>query len=442
MNFFILYFLIFIIWGNVYYLYRYSAKKDKCAPIDDIGVFWSAVLALYSTLPVISWIIQGYNYISILSPRLLEYQPDINDVNYLLLIAACYSIGFTLVFKFYRKKIKSLQFVKFRKIQTPIIFTSFIILVFIKFVLFFSSTLFGIGLAESYIDQYRVIQEAPLIVKQFLKYLLSFQPLAIIIIMIWMFQNWKKNKIYFYIFLLFTLFSFDPEGGRAAIATTFLAIFFLWNVLVKKISSRVWLIISTFGVTIFLVFGLLRGVQGLSDYDLTGYDNPGVGEFDAIWANAVHLNKEKKYGNLNVPATVRFGELWEFFPSQLLPFDKRSLSVWYLDTYFADYKKAGGGWAFGAISQAVIGFGPIEALFRGMILGALYGFLMYWYRKSINVWWSIPFYLSMYLFSFSSIRDTTFTQLSVVLQNLIPGLLIIYLISKIFIKPKQNKILK
>lgn len=429
MDIFLLYFFITIIWCTVFFLYRYSAKKDKSAPIDDIGVFWTATLALYTTLPVFSWILQGYTYISPLNPRLIEYQPSIQDVNYLLLIAVSYSVGFSIFFSFFRKKINKLEIGGFKQINSPIILVALGILLFTKLVLFSSVILFGIQSADSYIDQYRVIQEAPLVIRQILKYLLAFQSLAIIIILISIFQNWKKSKIYFLFFLLFTLFSFDPEGGRASIATTILAILFLWHVLIKKISSRVWISFSIIGIILFLAFGLLRGVQNLSDYNLTGEDNPGVGEFDAIWSNAVHLNAEKKKGNVNVPFTVRFGEFWEFVPSQFLPFNKSSMSIWYLDTYYSEYKEQGGGWAFGALSQAVIGFGPIEGFIRGGILGALYGFFMFWYRKSKNLWWSLPFYLSIYLFSFMSLRDTTFQQLSSLIQNTLPGLFLIFLLS-------------
>ena len=429
MDIFLLYFFIIIIWCTVFFLYRYSAKKDKSAPIDDIGVFWTATLALYTTLPVFSWILQGYTYISPLNPRLIEYQPSIQDVNYLLLIAVSYSLGFAIFFSFFRRKINKLEIGGFKQINSPIILVALGILLFTKLVLFSSVILFGIQSADSYIDQYRVIQEAPLVIRQILKYLLAFQSLAIIIILISIFQNWKKSKIYFLFFLLFTLFSFDPEGGRASIATTILAILFLWHVLIKKISSRVWISFSIIGIILFLAFGLLRGVQNLSDYNLTGEDNPGVGEFDAIWSNAVHLNAEKKKGNVNVPFTVRFGEFWEFVPSQILPFNKSSMSIWYLDTYYSEYKEQGGGWAFGALSQAVIGFGPIEGFIRGGILGALYGFFMFWYRKSKNLWWSLPFYLSIYLFSFMSLRDTTFQQLSSLIQNTLPGLFLIFLLS-------------
>ena len=430
--------MIFIIWINVYFLYSYSSNKDKSAPIDDIGVFWITIFALYSTLPVFSWIIQGYTYISPLRPRLLEIQPDITEINYLLLIAASYAISFTIVFKYFRKKIKKLEINNFKKIPQPILVSSFVIVIITNIVLFYSGQLFGIQTAENYVDQYRVIQQAPLLIRQLLKYLLSFQSISIIIILTSFIQNWKKYKIYFYLFVLFTLFNFNIEGGRASLGITILSIFFLWHVTMKKISSKIWIACSTIGLSIFLILGVLRGVQNLSNYDLTGDSIPGVGEFDAIWGNALHLNEQKQAGNLSVPFEVRFEEFWDFIPSQLLFFNKRSLSVWYLDTYYPKYKEQGGGWAFGILSQAIIGFGPFEAFIRGGVLALLYGCLMSWYRKSKNNWWALPFYLNIYLYSFMSIRDTTFTQLSTVITSLLPALLLIYTIRYILINSYKS----
>ncbi len=430
--------MIFIIWGNVYYLYKYSSNKDDCAPIDDIGVFWITIFALYSTLPVFSWILQGYTYISILGPRLLEIQPDISDINYLLLIAASYSISFTIVFKFFRKKIKKLEINTSKIIPQPILVSSFVIVIITNIVLFYSGQLFGIQTVENYVDQYRVIQQAPLLIRQLLKYLLSFQSISIIIILTSFIQNWKKYKIYFYLFVFFTLFTFNIEGGRASLGITILSIFFLWHVTIKKISSKIWIIFSTIGLTTFLILGLLRGVQNLSEYDLSGNSTPGVGEFDAIWGNALHLNEQKKAGNLSVPFTVRFEEFWDFIPSQILFFNKTSLSIWYLDTYYPIYKEQGGGWAFGILSQAIIGFGPLEAFIRGGVLALLYGYLMSWYRKSKNNWWALPFYLNIYLYSFMSIRDTTFTQLSTAITSLLPALVLIYTIRYILINSPKS----
>ena len=211
MDIFLLYFFIIIIWSTFFYLYRYSSNKDKSAPIDDIGVFWTATLALYTTLPVFSWILQGYTYISPLNPRLVEYQPSIHDVNYLLLITVSYSVGFLIFFSFFRRKITKLEIGSFKQINSRTISVALGILLFTKLVLFSSVLLFGIQSAESYIDQYRVIQQAPLLIRQILKYLLAVQSLAIIIILISIFQNWKKSKIYFFIFLLLII-SLDCIG--------------------------------------------------------------------------------------------------------------------------------------------------------------------------------------------------------------------------------------
>ena len=70
--------------------------------------------------------------------------------------------------------------------------------------------------------------------------------------------------------------------------------------------------------------------MGIGELGIAGV---GVGEFDSLRGNAVELLQIKQSGGVDVPLTARFGELFAFVPSQLLWFEKTSLSIWYLDTF-------------------------------------------------------------------------------------------------------------
>lgn len=64
-----------------------------------------------------------------------------------------------------------------------------------------------------------------------------------------------------------------------------------------------------------------------------------------------------------------FSEFYSAISSYFLPFEKLSYSICYLDVYYPDYIAAGGGNMFGLLAQISIGFGIIEAIFRGFIFG-------------------------------------------------------------------------
>ena len=69
---------ILILWLILYKIYKTSIIRDKRAPIDDIGVLFLLALSLYSTLPPISWLLQGGEY-NLISGRLFQLQPDISE---------------------------------------------------------------------------------------------------------------------------------------------------------------------------------------------------------------------------------------------------------------------------------------------------------------------------------------------------------------------------
>ena len=113
----------------------------------------------------------------------------------------------------------------------------------------------------------------------------------------------------------------------------------------------------------------------------------------------------------------------------MFPFEKLALNDWYLDTFFPIYKMNGGGWEFGALSQAVIGGGIAEAVLRGGAVAALSVGLMKWYRSPTTSWWRLPLYLYVLTLAFLSIRDTTFRPLTESVQIALPALFFIEVVA-------------
>jgi hypothetical protein len=284
-----------------------------------------------------------------------------------------------------------------------------------------------ISTAESYIDSYRVVQELPLPVRQVLKIEGGMASIATLVLLVAILQRWPRQRLFFILYLAIVLLSFDPEGSRVAVATGLLSVAIAWHVLVRPIPARWWFAGGFFGLVFFLALGLRRALGSWDEFGVLSPDGFGIGEFESLWANAVELLQARESGGLDVPVAARFGEFWAFMPSQLLPFQKLSLSDWLVQTFYPAYYEAGGGLAFGAISQAVIGGGVPEAALRGAILGAMAAWLMKWYRTPSATWWRLPLYLYLLVFVFQSVRDTTFRLLGDAVQIVLPALLLIAL---------------
>jgi hypothetical protein len=280
---------------------------------------------------------------------------------------------------------------------------------------------------ESYMDSYLVLHELPLPARQALKIGGGISSVAALVLLVAILQRWPRQRKLFVLYLAMVLLSFPFSGARSIVVTGLLSAGIAWHVVVRPIRARWWIAAGIFGLVIFTALGVLRALESLNDLGTISDEGSGLGELDALWANAVELQQAKEAGWLDIPISARFGEFWAFVPSQLLPFEKSSLSEWFLGTFYPEDKAMGGGWAFGAIGQAVIGGGVVEAVLRGGVLGALAVWLMKWHRSLKVNWWSTPLYLYLLAFVFQSVRDTTFRPLVDVVQIVLPALLLIAL---------------
>ncbi len=419
---------IILVWLAFICIYIRCAKRDGRAPLDDIGVLFLLVLGLYTTLPPISWLLQGGEY-AIIAGRLFTLQPSVEEVNYVMNIALTYQVSFAVVYYLFLNKIPLPSQMTVVRISNAHVVAAGIIVFF--------STLITLGLfasgavrgADSYLDSYLVIQQLPLALRQSIKLINAFSAVASIIVMVTLFQRWTKYKWLFWIFLVNTLLSFNAEGGRTAIAINLLSMAICWHVFVRSIPTRVAMAGGIFGLLTFLALGIFRNIGSLTGADSQAFVGIGVGEFDELWANAIELTQAKSQGQVHLPVSTLYSEFFSFVPSQFLWFEKSTLSIWFLDNFYPHLKDVGGGLAFGALSQSIIGYGIVEALIRGLMLGGVAIFIMKWYRGTSRVWWRFPLYLYILIWVYQSVRDTTFSLFGIIIQTVIPAIVTISLIS-------------
>ena len=431
---------ILLIWGALFLVYSTAARRDGRTPADDIGVIFLLVLTLYTTLPPLFWLLQGGTYNSIFSGRLLQLQPSTEDTFYLLTIALSYALGFSAVYLWLRRRIpRPVVPLAIPYIKNPMMAGAIVIIAVSLLISMFLSFIGAIGTAESYADQYRVIAELPLALRQLVKIVAGFAAIAQLVILVALLQRWPRHRVWFVLYMVSILFSFDANGSRTPIATGLLSVLVVWHVLVRPISISRWLAMFGLGMIVFLILGYWRDLASWNALVALDSGDFSLGEFDSLWANAVDLLYRRDHGGLNIPFATYFEEFISFIPSQLLPFEKMALSDWYLNSFYSQYKLEGGGWAFGAISQAVVGGGVFEALIRGGLLGAISVWLIRWQRAQKGAWWRFPLYLYLLVFSYQSVRDTTFSLLGNLIQIALPAILLITLIGMILPMSSKQK---
>ncbi len=361
--------LILLIWVIFTFIIVSSIRRDGYAPFEDIGIMFLLALILYTTLPPISWIFQGWEYNNPEYPRLFKAQPSSEDVFIILKITLFYILGYATIFyrkyKYINKPIKK----KETTLISDEIMYGTILLLIITIVITLVINFGGIiAQSTSYIDQYLVIQQLPLAIKILIKFTSGLGNVLKFILLIAILQRWPRHKGLLSLYLLITIFSFDPEGSRTGLVTNILTMIIVWHFLIYQIKTKYWIILFSFGILTFLFLGEFRDTANLNE-TIQNIKTNGIplGELDSIWANSLELITETQ--DFNVPISVLTSEFFAFIPSQLLPFDKLALHEWFLETYHWQYKALGGGFAFGAISQVIVGGrGIFEAFLRGAII--------------------------------------------------------------------------
>ena len=391
-------------------------------PLDHLAVVFLLILALYTVLPPLFWLMQGGEYLSPLSGRLFIQQPTLAEQTHLTLLGLTLAIGagaaLWLLPRGYRAPV-----IGDVKLVPQKIMVVCIAIVIVQFMLINLLQFAGvIRRSESYIDSYLVIQELPLLLRQFIKILGGLAFFSKLTILVYLFQRWRTHKMWVYLFLLFTVLSLDPSASRGSTFIMVFACLILWNRFVKRLTFAQLVTAGSVGLIAFTALGIYRGIvgRGLGDFS---FMDVGFGEFDMLWANAVELYREKIAGQ-RLPAKLWFSELYAPIPSNFLPFEKQDYSTWYLDKYYLEYKLEGGGLMFGLVTQVAAGFGVIEALLRGMLIGFVFSWVTRYLGKSTK-WWHYPALLYLAVWMFQTVRDTSFALISPFIQVALTAVLAI-----------------
>jgi hypothetical protein len=110
-------------------------------------------------------------------------------------------------------------------------------------------------------------------------------------------------------------------------------------------------------------------------------------------------------------------------PQQLLPLKKIDPSEWYLDVRGFKDQTA---YVFGVIAQSVIGFGFLELVLRGAVIGILFAWAQRWYARHSSSFLPTLAYLWLCVWSYYTFRASTFYLLSPIIYRLLPAVIFIF----------------
>ena len=392
----------------------------------DFGFFIAVLICVYTIFPSISYLIFKDDLI-LLGSRVYNLQPTDNEVAYLLLISISLVFGIFISYKLtpsnYNFDYKNITIIpnKVFKNSIWVLIISSILVNLIKYK-------YGLFNPGSYNEVYTSNWKMPIIIRQFFLVFSEAQTFTKIILLIYFLQ--KRNiKTIVLFFLVFLLISFDPSKARAGLFINLLLLLSTYQLFISKFSKRKTLMLAIFGLFAFTLLGVFRSQNSEGILPSTFLL---VGEFNNIWANAIHISQLKLDESFLIPISVRLNEFIAFIPSQLLPFEKLSVSNWYMETFYPKSFEHGNGLGFGIIAQSISDGGIFFGVLRGFILGKLFLFL----KKSVlfsNKWWVFPVYIVFFLGLYSSVRTSSLGTFTTPVIKL----LFFILLLKLSFKPKQ-----
>jgi len=249
-------------------------------------------------------------------------------------------------------------------------------------------------------------------------------------------RDWRYRFALIAVLMVDIIYTASQHGSRSELVLLLLTSVLLYHRMVRPLKLKWALMIGCAIFGGFLTLGVWRNraIQPLYDESHVPFlvrNN----EFQAVWATSYDIFRLKRDGILGTPPwQLFFSDFYFLVPSQLLPFEKIDPSAWYLNAAGID----GVGLMFGAVGQAVLGFDWPEIFVRGILLGAIAALLHRWYVRRYRSWWVNMFYLFVSVWTYYSMRQTSFASLYFIVYWFVPTFLSVELVAMLLRKTRTR----
>ncbi|MEW6292614.1 MAG: hypothetical protein AB1544_04840 [Pseudomonadota bacterium] len=386
----------------------------------DLGVVFTWVVFVYAWFPLLGWILAQQGYGVLQDQRAIDDYPLSSEIVYVGTCYLAFLVGFALVYGWRRAVVtKSPVLIKADWLQVLTVVVGAALVLSANFL---SRFLLGVEQAESYIDSYTQLRQFPLLIQQIMGVLSQIEFSILLAAMVFTIA-WKPHlHRYVAIVVLGILLSAVLSGGSRTFG--FLLAFayvVCLSIYIKRFNVIQLALMAGVGLVLFVFAGVLRSGAGTGMLTLLQ-----GGEFFSLFINSVDmLRQSAKAGGLDIVGDLYFVDFLRFIPQQVLWVEKLDPAVWYVTTYYPAYYEEGGGLAFGAITESIIGYGIAEALARGMLLGAAYAYVANRCFSDSRSPFKTFAYIWFVVMSYQALRDTTFSVFSRFVFQVLPILVLV-----------------
>lgn len=290
---------------------------------------------------------------------------------------------------------------------------------------------------ESYIDHYTRYDHLSAGPKMVVHLFFLLKTAAYYILIAIMFRDYRRYRWLILVAVVAicgyeTVYSF---GSRILTLTIILAAVCMYHYKVRKVTLRQGAVGFLAIATLFSAIELFRSLE----FDLSAareaVSTEGAGpaaEFGAVFFTSFHLYSEREQGAL--PPR----ELPMFFNDvlSLIPFVDHvdwHPQYWYARHYFPD--AAVPPETMGPIADSALWGGEVDLLFRSLLSGALYGWLMNWYLRRQTRWWASVIYAYCFATCVMTLKYSILYPLGL-LKILLPGMLVLWAFNRLFVRSR------
>ena len=395
--------------------------------IINLGMIFGSIVLIYGLIPSVGLLFY-FNGVGQIMDSRFSSGFDATEVEKIQWMHLLFMTGF-MVGYFSGPKKKVTTFSSTFQIDAQALVNPLVAIAIVAYVLpILMLQVWGGSVSSDYISSYTRMRGAPMLVQQVYNIVNQLQLSSLIAAVTVLIAAKPQRHFIVGLALGFNMLLESFGGGSRTVAfIAFMSYVVVCSIFVPGFNWRKGFMYLIPALFLFMLAGLIRDelqAGNLLDFFQTG-------EFITLFINTLDLKARLDIGwGEEFRYNFYLVDLIRLIPSQLFDGAKLDPARWYAEMFYLEYYEAGGGFAFGTLSESVAGFGAPEAAVRGLLLGFIFRFcnnkLM---GKKVSVG-HIFAYVWMISICYYSYRDTTFTLAVRALYQVVPILLVISILKR------------
>lgn len=400
----------------ILFVWLWSLQFRPTLSYVDPAILFQFVVVLYTVFPLLTMAVYGYQFGRAGDNRLYHISLDDRIIAEVWICANLIMAGFGGAYLLCRKSRMPSLPDKDRAVSSAL---------WIGFAISFT-VLVGVSLVRGtgeYLEEYRFIADLPVLVVQILNINSSLFNAALFGLLAIYFRT--NPRIAVALALVAITFFLLTTQARVSVVLVAAGAFISADHFRRRFSPALLAVCAALGLIAFLAAGLFR--EGLEAFS----DAAGRTEFTAVFITALDIRQLYVIGSTaDMNANLLFSDLLRLVPQQIIWFEKVDPATWYVSTFYPYYAEAGGGLAFGMMSESILGGGGPAGFVRGLALGAVLSVILNFLTARPSIW-RVIIYMWLVAALYHSFRDTTFTLVGRFAFQLAPAILVLFVLSKI-----------